>query len=285
VERNGILHDLSMLWFMKWRGKDFTIDFFRIILSMVLKVRSLCPLADGRLASSSRDGTIRIWKKDLNESDGRGYSCEAILKWHESFVNSLTFIQPNEIHPNGLLVSGGADSRICIGPPEPSNSPLYVLMGHDENVCALDVVPDSGLIVSGSWDKTARLWTYSECIDIFRGHESAVWAVLGLTNGDIITGSADKTIKIWRNGTCFRTLLGHDDCVRGLRAFTIPAARDRRGFVSCGNDAHIIVWSLEGDRLETLDGHHSFIYSVTISNRGEIISSGEDRTIRVWKGG
>ena len=257
---------------------------FHVILFIDFKVRSLCPLTDGRLASSSRDGTIRVWKKDPNELHERGYSCEAILTWHTSFVNSLTFVQPNNIHPKGLLISGGADARICIGPPEQSNSPLYVLMGHDENVCALDVVPDSELIISGSWDKTARLWTYSECIDIFRGHESAVWAVLGLTNGDIVTGSADRTIKIWRNGTCFRTLLGHNDCVRGLRKFTLATAGNQKGFVSCGNDAQIIVWSLDGDRLETLDGHLSFIYSVSISNCGEIISSGEDRTIRVWKG-
>ncbi len=35
-------------------------------------------------------------------------------------------------------------------------------------------------------------------------------------HGVIVTGSADRTIRIWRNGVSVLTLQGHTDAVRGL---------------------------------------------------------------------
>lgn len=33
-----------------------------------------------------------------------------------------------------------------------SGDPVYTLLGHTSNVCALDVTPN-GMIISGSWDQ------------------------------------------------------------------------------------------------------------------------------------
>jgi len=117
------------------------------------------------------------------------------------------------------------------------------------------------------------------------------------------TGSADKTVKLWHEGTCVRTIHAHLDCVRGL------ALLKSIGFVSCSNDglvflflfpffssiwavvSHISdplrairVWSASGEVVQELYGHSSFVYAVDVLETGEIISSGEDRTVRVWKG-
>ena len=54
------------------------------------------------------------------------------------------------------------------------------------------------------------------CKAMLQGHEAAVWAALPLEDGSILTGSADKTIKLWRGTACERTLRGHTDCVRAL---------------------------------------------------------------------
>ena len=55
------------------------------------------------------------------------------------------------------------------------------------------------------------------------------------------------------------------------------------GFVSCGNDGAVIVWSNNGDPVQALDGHTSFVYSLATLPTGEIFSSGEDRTVRVYE--
>lgn len=74
------------------------------------------------------------------------------------------------------------------------------------------------------------------------------------------------------------------------------------GFASCANDrwvslashlsimstcllrSEIRIWTTEGDLVYTLSGHTSFIYSLSVLPTGEIVSAGEDRTVRIWRG-
>ena len=46
----------------------------------------------------------------------------------------------------------------------------------------------------------------------------------------------------------------------------------------------IRLWKLNGRQVEELHGHENFIYSLVSSPGGELISSGEDRTVRIWRG-
>jgi len=57
------------------------------------------------------------------------------------------------------------------------------------------------------------------------------------------------------------------------------------GFASCSNDSEIRVWTLQGDLMYTLVGHTSFVYSLAVLPNGDLVSSGEDRSVRVWKDG
>ena len=79
-------------------------------------------------------------------------------------------------------------------------------------VCRLTNGIESTSVLSASWDKTAKLWSFSEseprCALTIKCHDAAVWAVLCLAD-KIITGSADKTIKISSsNGSLVKTLKG-----------------------------------------------------------------------------
>jgi phospholipase A-2-activating protein len=44
------------------------------------------------------------------------------------------------------------------------------------------------------------------------------------------------------------------------------------------------VWTLQGDVVYTLSGHTSFVYSLSVLPNGGIVSGGEDRSVRVWRG-
>lgn len=44
-------------------------------------------------------------------------------------------------------------------------------------VCCLTYDNASKHLVSGSWDKTGRVWRGRDCIAVVEGHEAAVWAV------------------------------------------------------------------------------------------------------------
>ena len=66
-------------------------------------------------------------------------------------TDALTFLL--KVFYTGYIVTGGQDSVINIWSMGPSREePLYTLLGHSDNVCALHASSDS-TIVSGSWDK------------------------------------------------------------------------------------------------------------------------------------
>lgn len=46
----------------------------------------------------------------------------------------------------------------------------------------------------------------------------------------------------------------------------------------------IRLWKLDGRQVGELVGHENFIYSLVSSPNGELVSSGEDRTVRIWRG-
>ncbi|KAK9235265.1 WD40-repeat-containing domain protein [Lipomyces kononenkoae] len=227
------------------------------------------------IASVSRDCSLRIWKH-LQGSAESQYGVEwASELTYESpkYLNSIAWMEDT-----GLIASAGLAQSITVTLPAGNQVPEYVLNGHESNVCALD--SKSGVLLSGSWDKTARVWVERQCKYILRGHEQAVWAVLVLAPDQYITGSADKTIRMWSGSKTIGVYTGHSDVVRSI----CRIGEDR--FASGSNDGSVRIWNFSGSCLAELYGHTSFVYSVTYSPAtDEILSSGEDRSVRVWKAG
>lgn len=88
----------------------------------------------------------------------------------------------------GLIASGSQDTIIDVRPPfgDVSADAKILLLGHTQNVCALDYY--NGVLVSGSWDGKARVWKDGETKQVLEGHTAAVWGVLVLESGEIVTG-------------------------------------------------------------------------------------------------
>ncbi|KAF8516963.1 phospholipase A-2-activating protein [Hysterangium stoloniferum] len=235
-------------------------------------VRAVASPTANLVLSASRDTTAIVWNRNAPGSSFQATSCRAGSR----YVNAVAYLLSRD---QGFLVAGGQDSIITVfSLAAPKSEPDYSLIGHTDNVCTLNTGSD-GTIISGSWDKTARVWKDFKCIYIFEGHSQAVWAVLVLEPGKYLTASADKTIKLWHEHKEIRTYNGHNDAVRGL------ALVSDVGFASCSNDSEIRVWTIEGDLVYSLSGHTSFIYSLSVLPTGEIVSAGEDRTVRVWRDG
>ncbi|XP_011499197.1 PREDICTED: phospholipase A-2-activating protein isoform X2 [Ceratosolen solmsi marchali] len=112
-----------------------------------------------------------------------------------------------------------------------------------------------------------------------KSHAAAVWCVSDLANGYIVTGAADKIVNVYlRNGVIVHKLKGHTDCVRDI------AVINENEFLTCANDAIIKRWiAATGDCLGDFYGHSNYIYSMSALYGGNlVVSSGEDKTIRVW---
>ena len=72
--------------------------------------------------------------------------------------------------------------------------------GHTNSVRSVCVTVDGKHLITGSEDKTARVWSLEDgaLIRIFTGHTNNVTSVCVTPDGNhLITGSLDKTARLW----------------------------------------------------------------------------------------
>ncbi|KAI0780583.1 phospholipase A-2-activating protein [Trametes elegans] len=238
-------------------------------------VRAVVAPVDDLILSASRDTTAIAWQRTAPSS----FTQSTTLQAGSRFINAVAYLPPAPGAPEGYAITGGQDTVINVfALPSAKGEPNFSLLGHTDNVCALHTAED-GLIISGSWDKTAKVWKDFQLLYDLVGHQQSVWTVLAIDGGQFLTGSADNTIKLWKQHKNVRTYPGHTQAVRGLALITDI------GFASCSNDSEIRIWTMEGDCVYTLSGHTSFVYSISVLPNGDIVSGGEDRTVRIWRDG
>ncbi|KAI1827642.1 phospholipase A-2-activating protein [Xylaria intraflava] len=242
------------------------------------------------ILSASRDHTVRAWSRTATSPPA--FEPHIVTQGSE-FVNSLTCLPPAAAFPKGTVLSAGTDAIIDVRSvtASPSDNAERLLIGHAQNVCALAVVPGSSYVASGSWDGTARIWSVKtwEAEVVLEGHEGAVWDVLPLSENLVVTGCADKNIRVFdlRKAVAGqlqpRSTIYTSEVVRAL--CEVPKGHPSGADIaSASNDGVIRLWKLSGQQVGELRGHESFIYSLTSLPSGELVSSGEDRTVRVWRG-
>jgi hypothetical protein len=151
---------------------------------------------------------------------------------------------------------------------------LATLRGHGGGVQAVALTPDGRRAVSGSDDKTLKVWDLESWVVLqtLRGHEGSVKAVALTPDGRrAVSGSADMTLKVWNleSGTELHTLRGHEHKVT-----MVALSPDGRRAVSGSPDKTLKVWDLEqGKCLTTFTGDS--MMTCAVSPDGTIIVAGD----------
>eukprot|EP00759_Apiculatamorpha_spiralis_P006174 PhF_6_TR13626/c0_g1_i2/m.21836/K14018/PLAA, DOA1, UFD3; phospholipase A-2-activating protein len=235
---------------------------------------SAVPSLDGTFLAASRDKSVGLW---MTSNSG---ICENLnrFSYHEHFVSAAKYHSGfDAVDGTPCILSVSHDKHVLACSLE-SGQLEAVMDGHDMQVSCIAIGP-AGQVVTGSWDSSLIIWRRGEIGSRLKGHANSVLCVCVLSDtGDILSGSGDKTIIRWdMSGKRLATYTHHTDSVQ-----TIAEIADI-GFVSAGNDAKIIMCALDGTVLSTLVGHDSFVYSVCVLPSGEIASTSEDRTLKVWR--
>lgn len=151
---------------------------------------------------------------------------------------------------------------------------------------------DEGRIVSGSHDKTIRVWNIKTnspwSVMTLTGHSGEV-RCLHLEKNSLVSGSVDTTIKVWdldiqplySSIGCRVTMVGHTETVRCVQM------NSQQGLVISGSyDETVKIWCLKtGQCMKTLREHHGRVLCMHVpwqSLPDIFLTGSSDKTIKVW---
>jgi WD40 repeat protein len=122
------------------------------------------------------------------------------------------------------------------------------LTGHEQDIYSLDFSRDGRIVVSGSGDRTARIWDMAD-------------------------------------GSLLHTLVIKDNDQKDPGVTSVAISPDSRLVAAGSLDKMVRVWdAYDGKLLEQLEGHKDSVYSVAFMPDGHTLLSGSlDKTLKLWQ--
>ena len=162
-------------------------------------------------------------------------------------------------------------------------TPAATLSGHADTVYAVTFSSDGNWIVTGSFDKTVRVWDAAtlETVHTLEGSGGIVLDVaLSPDSTRIASCALENNIRLWdrTEGKPLAELAGHGGHVYGL-AFS----PDGTILASASNDKTVRFWSMaENKELKTLTTQAAAVYDLAFSPDGKsLLIAGADKTVRL----
>jgi WD40 repeat protein/serine/threonine protein kinase len=162
---------------------------------------------------------------------------------------------------------------------------LNTLRGHTAVVSAVAFAPDGSRIVTGSYDRTAKVWQAATGRELLTlsGHTSYIRTVAFSPDGlRIATGSDDKTAKVWdaASGKELFTLDRHSNLV-----YAVAFSPGGRQIATAGADGTARIWdTATGKELFTFHGHTDEVACVTFFPDGlRVATASRDGVVKIWE--
>jgi WD40 repeat protein len=223
------------------------------------QVTAVALRADGKeITAGMADGGVTVW--NLETAVPRALSAipvaEPVVAAAEAAEEETP---PPPLSPNGtpatvaavspdgklLAVSGTQDGRPTILVRDLATGELkFSLSGHFGAITSLVFAADNRRLLSGSVDKTARVWDLADSkfpeVFSFGGHAAAVTGVTFNSNAtQAATCAADNTVHLWN--------------------------------------------TLTGEVLRSFEGHTAAVVGIAMTpNNAQVITASADKTVRIW---
>lgn len=189
------------------------------------------------------------------------------------------------LHSKDIIATGNIDTNAVIF-DRPSGQVLATLSGHSKKVTSVKFVGQGESIITGSADKTVRLWQGSDdghynCKQILKDHSAEVEAVtVHATNNYFVTASLDGSWCFYElsSGTCLTQV---SDSSEG---YTSAAFHPDGLILGTGTtDSLVKIWDVKSQaNVAKFDGHVGHVTAISFSENGYYLATAAHDGVKLW---
>ena len=226
--------------------------------------------------STSSDNTLKLW-------DCSSLKCVKTLKYHTKCILSCCY------NPLGKkeIFSGGEDLDIVVwitNKEIEDYEEKKALKGHTKRISSLAFADDFNYLLSGSDDKTLRIWNLKDiediqCIKIIKDMMSAIDCLLYVDNR-LLVGCEDGVISFIKMNKMKRC---RSVKFSSSPVYTFYIFHKHRYLIIGSKDGKVRVWKIGTNKREILSGHTEPITGVCDFEDDYIVTTSIDQTIKFWK--
>ena len=239
------------------------------------KIKGVMFTSDNRyLVSASYDKTVRVW--DIQTGEIVRVIRGQIGNGKQGKLYAAALSPDDKWLAVAGLLPGDSSNRDSIRLIDFRTGEVKTLLkGHANVILGLSFSSGGKKLISGSFDKTARIWDVrsGKMLHELKGHTEFIYAVAFSPDGSkAITGSDDETLKLWdvHSGRLITTMKGHKGDVRSV-GFT----PDGQYILSGSKDKTIRMWKGNtGAFIKVLAEQNRNVGSLSISPNGSMVLSG-----------
>lgn len=246
-------------------------------------IHSVVCSKNAQIIVSSSQHTIKFWDLQTHKTistffEDKHWFSSLIISSDEKMIACATIGNDNNIIKIWPISSLSKNQVTAM-----TNQKIYpkILQGHNDSIWSIAFSSDSTKIVSGSSDRTIKIWNSQtgECIATFEGHTRPILSVAFSPDGKKIASCGGHSIiKIWdlATGKCQQTIQENASYIIKFISNDVLASGQTNGLVK--------LWNIhKGQCIETLGKFGQPVVSMTCSDDGQFLAYGcYNGTIYVW---
>ncbi len=225
-----------------------------------------------QVISTGADGLAKVWQLPI-VSPSEIASEELIVDFATISTDGLRLATAGRLNDRPTIIVRKVED----------GSVVATLLGHEAPITSLAFNNNHTRLVSGSEDKTVRVWDIADAkfpeLLKYSGHDAAVRAVAFADTATVLSAGSDKQIHQWNmaDGKIVRSMEGHAGDITALMVSATVVA-------SASLDGTIRLWNKSnGELIRTIE-HSSPVKHIALSvDNTKIASWGDDKQLKLWQ--